>query len=271
MGHIVNTIAGDEPLRGESAYVYAFKKRAKEHHCLGWGTFAVDLTHLSPLRKAYSRKKQPITYRALYIKALALALQKTPEANAILFKKWLGFFGRRRIVRFSQVDVNIPITREVDGKMVTLIGTVRDPATKTLAQIQDELNHFQRCKPEESFHIQRMRKFARMPLWLARLVHWLMTVSPKFYVGQVGTCGLTFIEGDWYDSFLPIAPTSIVFAMGAAHKAPVVEDDAIVIKRQLKCAAMADNYVISGLLGAQVAYDFKTLLESGSFISAELG
>lgn len=265
-----NRIVRDEVVRGEAAYVYGFKRRAQEHHCLGYGTFSIDVATLAALRKTYARQVQPVTYRAIYVKALALALKQHPEANAILFKKWFGLFGRRRIVRFDSIDVNLPVTRDVDGKTVTFIATVRDPANKTLAQIQDELAHLDRCAPEESFYIQRIKKFARMPLWLARFVHWLMTVSPSFYVKNVGTCGLTFIEGDWYDNFFPIGPTSVVFCMGAVRHEPVAEGTTVVAKRRLRCTAMVDNYVISGLVGAQVAKTFKDLLESGAVVRAEL-
>lgn len=265
-----NPIQRDDTVRGMSAYVYAFKKRAHEHHCLGWGTFVVEIEKLGELRKKYSRARSPITTSAIYVKALAMALKKTPEANAILFKKWLGLFGRRRIVRFENVDVNLPITREVDGKVITFIGTIRDAAHKTLAAIQAELNHLQRCPPDESYYIRRIKKLANLPLWLARFVHWMMTVSPSFYTKQVGTCGLTFIDGDWYDNVFPIGPTSIVFCIGAARREPVVEGNAIVAKRLLRCTGMADNYVIDGLTGARVAKDFKDLLESGALVEDEL-
>jgi pyruvate/2-oxoglutarate dehydrogenase complex dihydrolipoamide acyltransferase (E2) component len=262
-----NPIAQQQTLRGESAYLYGLKSRALRHHCLGYGTFSVDLDALEPLRKEYSRRIRPITYLPLYVKATALAIRRNPEANAILFRKLFGM----RIVRFEQVDVNLPITRKVGDRRITFIGTVRNAPAKSLAQIQEELTAYQRCPPEESFAIQRFLRFDRMPLWLARLIHWWMTCSPKFYIRNVGTCGLTLVEGgDWYEHLFPIAPTSVVFGIGAARREPMVRGDGIVIGRVLKCVLMADNFVISGLLGARLARDFKELLESGSFITEEL-
>lgn len=265
-----NRIVQDEGLRGELAYVYGFKRRAHLHHCPSYGTFHVDLAPLAQFRKRYSRQVTPITLRTLYIKALALAIQRTPEANAILFKKWWGLLGQRRIVRFQNVDVNLPITREVDGKWVTFIGTIRQAATKSLAQIQAELTAFQRCPPEESFALRRLKKFSQMPLWLAQLVHWALTLSPRFYVDQVGTCGITFIDGDFYDTFFPLGPTTLIMGIGAAQKRVVVENDQMVIKQQLNCTAMGDNYVVSGLAIARVVKDFKDHLEGGAFVEEEL-
>lgn len=261
-----NGIADIRTVRGEEAYVYAFKERAQRHHCLGYGIGSLDATEMIRLHRHYCRAIRTITYTSIYVKAVALAIQRHPEANAVLFRQPFG----RRIVRFNQVDVNLPITRKLDDRWVTFIATVRNAAEKTLAEIQEELTEYHRCPVEQSFALRRMARFSRMPLWLARLVHWRMTWSPQFYLDNVGTCGVTFIEGDTFDHMLPIAPTSLVFGLGPVRREPVVRGREIGIAPRLKCSLMVDNYVISGLTGAAVARSFKELLESGSFIQAEL-
>ena len=262
-----NRICRSQAVSGELAYIYGLKARAKRHHCIGYGTFSVDLEALEPLRKEYSRRFKPITYLPIYIKAVALAIQRNRQANAILFRKLFGL----RIVEFEQIDVNLPITRKVEDRQITFIGTVRNAVAKSLVTIQDELTHYQRCPPEESFAIRRFLRLARLPLWLARLVHWRMTWSPAFYIRNVGTCGLTLVEGgDWGEYFFPIAPTSVVFGIGAARHEAVVRDGKLAIGRLLKCVLMADNYVISGLVGAGLAQEFQKLLQSGTFITEEL-
>jgi pyruvate/2-oxoglutarate dehydrogenase complex dihydrolipoamide acyltransferase (E2) component len=261
-----NQICRDQTVRGEQAYIYGLKARAKRHHCLGYGTFSVDLAEFSRLRREYSRAVRPITPLPIYVKATALAIQRHPEANAILFRKPFGF----RIVQFERIDVSLPITRKIGDRWVTFIGTVRDAAARSLAEIQEELLEYQRCPPENSFAIRRMQRFARMPFWLAQLVHRKMTWSPEFYSRNAGTCGLTLLEGDWWEHLFPIAPTSVVFGIGAVRREPVVRGDEIVIGRMLKCSLMADNFVVSGLAGAQLAREFKALLESASLITQEL-
>jgi pyruvate/2-oxoglutarate dehydrogenase complex dihydrolipoamide acyltransferase (E2) component len=262
-----NRICRSETVRGERAYVYGLKARAQRHHCMGYGTFSVEMDTLESLRKEYSRRVRPITYLPLYVKATALAVQRNPQANAILFRKLFGL----RIVQFEQVDVNLPITRKVGERWITFIGTVRNAAGKSLAQIQQELSDYQRCPAEESFAIRRLLRFDRIPLWLAQLVHWRMTRSPEFYIRNVGTCGLTLVEGgDWYEHLFPIAPTSVVFGIGAARREPVVRGESVEVGRVLKCVLMADNFVVPGLLGAKLAKDFKELLTSGVFITEEI-
>jgi pyruvate/2-oxoglutarate dehydrogenase complex dihydrolipoamide acyltransferase (E2) component len=262
----MNRIVESIPVRGQRAYIYAFKARAKHHHCPGYGTFSVEMETLERLRKEYSRRVRPITYVPLYVKATALAVQRNPEANSILFRTLFGL----RIVRFERVDVNLPITRRLDGEWTTFIATVRDAPHKSLAEIQAELAYHERCAPEESFYIRRIRQFSRMPLWLAQLVHARMTWDPAFYTGNVGTCGLTLAEGDWFEHGFPIGPTTAIFGMGGARREPVVRGEAILPARVLKACLMVDNYVVSGLAGARLIRDFKELLETGSFVREEL-
>ena len=260
-----NPIASVRPLRGEEAFVYGLKERAKRNHCLAYGTFSVELKRLESLRKEYSRAIAPITNVALFVKATALAVQRNPQANAILFRGWLG----PRIVRFRHVDVNLPITRQLGDRWITFIGTIRSAPAKSLAAIQRELTEYQRCRPDESPAIRRVLWFDGRPLWLARLVHSWMGRSPNFYIRNVGTCGLTLGAGHHEYSF-PVAPTSAVFGLGGASREPIVRGDAITIARVMHCSLMIDNYVVPGLVAERLMHDFKALLESGSFVEEEL-
>jgi pyruvate/2-oxoglutarate dehydrogenase complex dihydrolipoamide acyltransferase (E2) component len=261
----LSNIASVRPLRGEEAFVYGFKERAQRNHCLAYGTFSAEMDQLESLRKQYSRTITPITNVALYVKAMALAVQQNPQGNAILFRGWFG----PRIVQFRHVDVNLPITRKLGDRSITFIGTVRSAPAKSLSVIQRELTQYQRCRPEESHSIRRVLWFDGKPLWLARLVHHWMGRSPGFYIKNVGTCGLTLGSGHHEHSF-PIAPTSAVFGLGGTAREPVVRGEVIAIARIMKCSLMIDNFVVPGLVAERLMHDFKALLESGSFVEEEL-
>jgi pyruvate/2-oxoglutarate dehydrogenase complex dihydrolipoamide acyltransferase (E2) component len=261
-----NRIAGEGPLRGETAYIYALKRRALRHHCLGYGTFSVELTRSQRLRRDYSRAIAPITDVPLLVKAAALALERNPEANAILFRKLFGY----RIVRFERVDVTLPITRRFAGRWITFVATIRDAAHKPLHAIQSELTGFLRAWPEECPALRRFLRFDRMPLWQARLAHWWMKWSPSFYTRNVGTCGITLAESEGFEHGFPIAPTSVCFGLGGICREPVVRGRALGIARVRKCSIMVDNYVVPGLVGARLMRDYKELLESASFVAEEL-
>jgi pyruvate/2-oxoglutarate dehydrogenase complex dihydrolipoamide acyltransferase (E2) component len=261
-----NRISGERTLQGEEAYIYGLKARAQRHHCLGYGTFSVELDRLEHLRKRYARERTPITFLPLYVKAVALALERNPEANAVLFKRPFGF----RITQFDKVDVNLPITRVLEGRRVTFVGTIRNAASRSLAEIQREIVAYLRGPLDDSFAIRRILRFSRMPFWMARFVHWRMTWSPAFYIRNVGSCALTYLEGGGYERLFPIAPTSVAFGIGTAEREAVVRGDEIAIRRRLRCTLMVDNFVVPGLIAARLARDFKNLLETGSFVDGEL-
>ena len=162
------------------------------------------------------------------------------------------------------------ITRgDIPSRFEKIRDTYLDVAKDTKDQIQRELTHYQRCQPHESHSIRRVLQFDGKPLWLARLLHWRMGCDPRFYIRNVGTCGLTLGHGDHEHAF-PIAPTSTVFALGGVARRPVVRGDQLAIARVMKCTLMVDNFVVPGLAAERLINDYKQLLESGEFVQAEL-
>jgi pyruvate/2-oxoglutarate dehydrogenase complex dihydrolipoamide acyltransferase (E2) component len=247
--------------------MYGLKARAHLHHCLGNGMFPVELTKLQIMRKRYSKQVKPVTLMPFFIKAVALSVRAIPDVNRILFRRFP--FGRR-IVRFEVVDVNIPITRNISGERVTFIGTIRGADELTIAEIQHELAHMQRGTPEDSLYIEKVQKLKRAPAFIASLYHWLMTRSPRFYLKNAGTCGITTLEGMPGGHFFPIGPTTSVFGIGGIGDQVVARDGVPVVRRMLNVALALDNYVVSGPDGLMLAHTFRELLESCSFVEDEL-
>lgn len=249
-------------------YLYGLKRRAHLHHCLVHGTFSVDLTELTALRKRFSKAIRPVTLLPFFVKAVALAVRATPGVNAILFRRFP--FGRR-IVRFRSVDVNLPITRRIDGQWTTFIGTLRDVDTLSVAAIQDQIEQLQRGDPATSPSMQKVRKLKGAPPFIASLFHWLMTWSPAFYLKNAGTCSLTTLDGMRGDHFFSVGPTTSLFCLGGIGDEPVARDGKVVVRRMLKVALALDNYVVSGLDGVTLARTFQELLERADFARDELG
>jgi pyruvate/2-oxoglutarate dehydrogenase complex dihydrolipoamide acyltransferase (E2) component len=261
-----NSIAQSAPVTGLGAYGHGLKQRAQRHHCVGYGVFRANVEEMVRLRREYSRRVRPITNLPILVKAVALAVARVPQANTILFKSWFG----HRIVRFTDVDVNVPITRSVAGESVTFLVIVRKANQKTLAEIQEQLQRALKNPPERVAELVRITRASRLPRLGWRLYHWLMTRSPTFYVKNGGTCALTVINESWGDHFFPIGPTTCVFSVGGPRAEAVVEEDRIVVRRMVHVCLGADNYVMSGTQAAAVARTFQALLQEPRFIRAEL-
>lgn len=248
------------------AYLWAFKRRARFHHCISYCTFRAEVDRLAALRKRYSREVAPITLLPVLAKATALTLERNPAANAILFKRLFGY----RIVAFDQADVNLPVTRMVGGEPFTFLLTVRGAARKSVAEIQQEITQVMRSPLDALPQARRIRRFAAAPLWLARLFHARMTRDAAFYVRNAGTCALTTLEAAGCEDYFPVGPASVVFGIGRVGPEAVVRGGAVVARRMMKFSLAIDNYVITGPVAAKLARDFTQIVESGAFLEDEL-
>lgn len=256
-----------KPLNSIETYMYGLKSRAHLHHCLGNATFPVDLTELAAMRKRYSSEVRPVTLTPFFIKAVALAVRANPAARRILFQR---FPLRRRIVSFEAVDVNVPVTREIDGETLTFIGIIRGADKMTIAEIQDELLRMHRELPESCPYIQKIRKLKKAPPLAVTLYHWLIGRSPDFYLKNAGTCGMTTMDSMNGSHFFPIGPTTAIFGIGGIGDQVIARDGVPEVRRMLQASLALDNYVVSGPEGLALSMSFQELLETCSFVKSEL-
>jgi acyl carrier protein len=248
-------------------YMYGLKSRAHLHHCHGNAAFPVDLTRLNSVRKRYCRQVQPVTIIPFFVKAVALSVRANPSANRILFQR---FPFRRRIVRFNVVDVNVPITRIIDGERLTFIGTIRGADKLTIGEIQDELTHLKRDPPEQLPILQKMAKLQNAPPFAVSIYHWFIARSPRFYLQNAGTCGVIPLDAMPGALFFPIGPTTAMFGLGGIGDQVVARDGVPVVRRMLQVSLTLDNYVASGSEGLELSLSFQKLLETCSFAMGEL-
>ena len=256
-----------KPLGPVEAYMYGLKSRAHLDHCLGNAAFPVDLTRLTAARKRYSREVRPVTLMPLLIKAAALTFRAHPAATRILFQR---FPFRRKIVQFDVVDINIPVTRVVDGEQVTFVGVIRNADKLSIAEIQEAHTRLHRAPPEQSEYLQKLAKLKASSKLAVGFYHWLIGRSPAFYLRNAGTCGVIPMDAMTGGHFFPIGPTSAMFGIGGVGDEVVARDGKPVVRRTLQASLALDNYVITGPEGLVLTQTFKQLVESCSFVDDEL-
>ena len=256
-----------KPLTAIETYMYGLKSRAHLNHCLGNGLFPVDVSELTAVRKQYCRQVRPVTFAPFFIKAVALTIRANPCANRILFKRFP--FGRR-IVRFDVVDVNVPVTRLINGEQWTFIGTIRGADKLTIAEIQDQLIHLQCETPEQSPILKKMDKLRNARPIIASLYHWLIARSPSFYLKNAGTCGVVLMDAMAGGNFFPIGPTTAMFGIGGIGDQVVAKKGVPVVRPTAQVSLSLDNYVVTGPEGLALSMFFQKLLESCSFAKSEL-
>ena len=166
-----------------------------------------------------------ISVNDFVIKALALALMRVPEANAV--------FAQDRTLRFDRADIGVAVALE--GGLITPV--IRSADTKSLSAISGEM----RSLAERA----RDRK-----------------LKPEDYQGGASSISNLGMHGVREFAAIINPPQSSILAVGAVTRRPVeTEDGGIRFESAVTVTLSCDHRVIDGALGAQLLGAFKLLME----------
>ena len=177
---------------------------------------------------ARSPKEGPGAYKLsvndFIVKAMGLALQRVPDANAT--------FTERGILIHKSSDIGVAVA--IDGGLFTPV--IRDVEHKSLAQISSEIKDL----------AGRARR---------------RTLAPHEYQG--GTTAISNLGMFGIDSFDAVInpPHATILAVGRGEKRAVVKGDKIVAATMMSCTLSCDHRVVDGALGAQLLAAFKGFVE----------
>jgi pyruvate dehydrogenase E2 component (dihydrolipoamide acetyltransferase) len=160
------------------------------------------------------------------IKALALALQRVPAANAV----WAG----DRILRFKHSDVGVAVALE--GGLLTPV--IRNAEQKSLSAISNEMKDLAaRAKDKK--------------------------LKPAEYQGGAAAISNLGMYGVREFSAIINPPHATILAVGASQRRPIeAEDGSVKFVSQMTATLSCDHRVVDGALGAQLLAAFKALLEN---------
>jgi pyruvate dehydrogenase E2 component (dihydrolipoamide acetyltransferase) len=160
------------------------------------------------------------------IKALALALQRVPAANAV----WAG----DRILRFKHSDVGVAVALE--GGLITPV--IRNAEGKSLSAISTEM--------KDMAGRARNKK-----------------LRPEEYQGGASAISNLGMYGVREFSAIINPPHSTILAVGASQRRPVeAPDGSVRFESQMTVTLSCDHRVVDGALGAEVLAAFKGLIEN---------
>jgi pyruvate dehydrogenase E2 component (dihydrolipoyllysine-residue acetyltransferase) len=159
------------------------------------------------------------------IKALAMALQKVPRANASWTEEGL------LLHRGSDISVAVALP---GGGLFTPV--VRNAELKSLSEISNEMRDL----------AGRARS---------------KRLAPHEYQGGTTTLSNLGMYGiDRFDAVIN-PPQASILAVGRAEKRPVIKDDAVKIATMMSATLSVDHRVIDGALGAELLAAFKAFIE----------
>jgi pyruvate dehydrogenase E2 component (dihydrolipoamide acetyltransferase) len=160
------------------------------------------------------------------IKALALALQRVPAANAV----WAG----DRILRFTHSDVGVAVA--IEGGLLTPV--IRNAEGKSLSAISNEMKDLGARAKEKK-------------------------LKPAEYQGGSSAISNLGMYGVREFSAIINPPHATILAVGAAQRRPVAaEDGSVKFESQMTVTLSCDHRVVDGAVGAELLAAFKALIES---------
>lgn len=189
-------------------------------------TIDVEIDRLLAFRQEFLKMIEPdkVSINDFIIRALALALMRVPEANAI----WQG----DTIDQFDSVDVSVAVA--IEGGLVTPI--IRDAQAKSVQSISQEMRGLAerarvgKLKPEE------------------------------FQGGTVTLSNLGMFGVRQFEAIIN-PPQSCILSVGASEERPVVRANRqIEIATVMTCTLSADHRVVDGAVGARLMAALKFFL-----------
>jgi hypothetical protein len=185
--------------------------------------------------------------------------------------------GRTKPVIFDDVDVFLPVERELEGMPAAIPYIIRRANQKSFLDIHREIRAFQTGPvPPNSGLPKALRTMMSAP-WpvpqlLIRVIRGLGRHDPRRPVNVAGTVGITALGMEGRGSGWGIAPAgqSMLLIVGGIARKPAVVEDSIQARDFLSLTVAFDDDVVDGAPPTRFVQRLVDLVES-SYGLAEVG
>jgi len=220
---------------------------------------------------------QKITITHAVARAVAIAIKKHPDVNAIV--RW----GRLQLRKDIDVFLQVAIQDEDNVGKADLSGyCVRQADTKDCGQIAEELRAAaKKIRKGEDKDFERTKGMGAaipgfMYRWILGLIEFLqygLNIDTSFMgaprdpfgSAMVTSLGMMGVRTAWAP-FFPLARSPMIVLVGTVEDKPVVEDGAIVARKLLALNGTFDHRVIDGFHAAKLSREMTILLENPSML-----
>lgn len=234
-----------------------------------YGLIEVDVTDARRKIRECIRVGQSVSFMSWFIKVVGAAVSENKYIHAVNSK------GRKQVV-FDEVDISLPIEKNVSGKKVPLVGVVRNASDKSIEEIYGEIKEFKNSsvKSEEDYVLGKYKNrkannlFFNIPQFF-RIILWNIILSNPFsvkrYMGtvMVTTTGTGGGISGW---ILPKSIHNLSFAVGSICRKPCAVGDSVVIREILNLTVAVDHDVVDGLPSALFINKLVRKMERAEFL-----
>lgn len=215
-------------------------------------SFPVERTFdVNEIADARQQASPRISWTALFTRAYGLASREHPQLRQ-MFVSW----PMARVYQSPRCVISVAINRQLDSGERLFFGRLYDPDSRSLVDIQRDLDHYQSGDPARVFLSQW--RGAKFPSLVRRLVWWWrMDLDYRNRARRVGTASLSALAGQGVTNRLH--PNMLTSSLSFG---PVEKDGRCLVT--LQC----DHRVIDGAAAARALNSIDAFL--GSSVLEEL-
>ena len=230
-----------------------------------YGLLEVDVTTARrSIEEHKARTGEGLSFTGFLTYCLARAVDEDKSVQAYIK-------GGKQLVIFDDVDVGLPVEREVGGKRVPIGYVIRRANHKTYREIHDEIRAVQtRPVPPDKGMVNWLRAGLLLPgplsgIFIA-LIRLALRRDPKIKVAQAGTVGVTSVGMFGSRSGWGLTPPmhSLFLIVGGIALKPAVVDGRIEPREILSLTVGLDHDVVDGAPAARFVKRLLELIESGA-------
>ena len=171
----------------------------------------MDLARLADARAALADRP---TWTALFTLAYARVAREFPELRRV----HLGF-PYARLYEYPVSVAGVAVERDFRGEKGVFIGKVKDPAARSLEELDAVLGYFRTAPVRDVKDFRRALFVASFPRPVRRFVWWAALNSGRQRGNYVGTFGVSVYSALGAESLHPISPCTTTLTYGVLRPA----------------------------------------------------
>ena len=232
----------------------------------------VDVTKAREIIHKYKLEgSRESSFTGWLIKCIAQAVSEHKELNTYRL-------GKRKTVVFDDVDIPIPVERNVDGETIPMGYVLRKANEKNVDEITREIRDIQKEDVDGTSQVlggnlTRLEKIIlNAPLFVKKLALFIVRRNGLFKKKHLGTVGVTAIGmmGKFPGWVIPMGgATTTILAVGGIRKKPGVVNDEIKIREYLSLTVTVNHDVVDGGPLVRFVERLTELIESAYELSYE--
>jgi pyruvate/2-oxoglutarate dehydrogenase complex dihydrolipoamide acyltransferase (E2) component len=218
-----------------------------KHHIVA--LLEIDVTLAKEKIKEQLKSGSKIGFTAWLIKVIATTIEAHKYAHAINYK------GRKQVI-FNNIDIALPIEKEVDGIKVPLITVIREVNKKSIELINAEIKQAknQKVNSEKDYVLNNETKnnsnkiFFNLPQFVRLIIWKFILLNPFTKKKNMGTVMVTNIgmSGRFPGWIIPKSIHNLCFGVGTIIKKPWINNKAIAIRDIMHLTILFDHDAVDG-------------------------